>query len=169
MKHGLGRPIDGSKLHTFAIGICIWSAMRLSETGLPDEEQAYEDPFVLPYEKTSPMDDHSIYSTRLEHLVKDCLHHDPGERPSLRALKRFVTEGIMFLKQIKPDVDTRSEDELPKVDRVPIPTDHLPLGGNYSAIQNRKKNDKNSPDPSERHFGSASESSTADDNINDDN
>lgn len=143
--------------------------MRLRETGLPDAEQVYKDHFVLPFEKASPIDDRSIYSARLEHLVKDCLNPISRKRVSLRDLGALVNTGIQLLKEIKPNMNTRSENELPQADRVPVRRDNLPLTGDYSEIKKQRNDYTGSPDPSEGHIGSETEYSTADDDTDDDN
>ena len=128
--------VDGSGLHAFAIGICIWSAMRLSKNGLPPKQQRFRRPGdPLPFHTTDPTDNYSIYSVRLEQLVDLCLKPDAKERPSLETLDRVVTRRIKDLKTIKPNVDGILEEGLPLADRVPAEEDFFRIGANYLNAQ----------------------------------
>ena len=158
-----GRPrikVDGSGLHAFAIGICIWSAMRLSKNGLPLEQQTFRKPGdPLPFHTTNPTDISSIYSVRLEQLVHLCLKPDAKDRPSLKALDRAVTVRIKDLKTIKPNVDRILEEGLPLADRVLAEEDFFRIGANYLKAQRQNLRSRGVPDSDDDNDDYVSDSS----------
>ena len=110
------KAVSGSKLHVCAIGICVWSMMRL-RNGLPVE--FYDGDTI------HSIDDTSTYSSRLEELVADCLEPTPQLRMSLDQLVTKILAGKKAFRRMKPQIDTIIEDSLPIADRIPVPEDEF--------------------------------------------
>lgn len=131
------RPTGGSKLHVYAIGICIWSVMRGQAQGLNPIIQNCEarEP---PRGSTISTYPNSHFSVILEKLLRDCLNYDPARRPSLESLSDAIESAIESFNKIKPRFDTRSEDEMPESDKFLVREDQFIVGTQLPAARRRR-------------------------------
>ncbi|KAF2794143.1 kinase-like protein [Melanomma pulvis-pyrius CBS 109.77] len=148
-KEGEEHEEPSTGLHVFAVGLVIWSTMRLRPMGLmtekfdqPGRDQSGQGPHLGqgPYpgqpdmqfwpdriENDLTVEDPRHYSTRLEGLVQACLRLPVIERPPLAEVGETIDKALVDWGKRIPGLAGLMFDELPKYMRVNCSPDLYPL------------------------------------------